>query len=99
MVRDCLLLSCRFFPACRDDGWWEVENADGVTGYVPSTFLKQYIKYRELMTEDTPDEGDPTSPRTGKQLWGGIRKVMREVSALMLIRSHAIRLFFISFMA
>lgn len=32
--------------------------------------------------QDDTEEKEPTTPRTGKELWGGIRKVMREVSAV-----------------
>ena len=62
----------------RDDGWWQCENSDGVRGYVPSTFLKQHIKYKDLMVDDEQPT-TPTTPRTGKALWGSIRQAVTEV--------------------
>lgn len=32
-----------------DEGWWKVENAHGITGYVPSTFLGLYPRYQIVL--------------------------------------------------
>ncbi|XP_067942220.1 nephrocystin-1-like [Watersipora subatra] len=61
----------------REDGWWQCENAQGDTGFLPKTFLKQHIMYSDLMQEDD----SPTSPRTGKALWGSVKKALTETSA------------------
>ncbi|KAF6016493.1 NPHP1 [Bugula neritina] len=63
----------------RDDSWWVCENQNGETGLVPSNFLKPHVKYSDLMTEDDPQT--PISPRTGKELWGSIKKALSETSA------------------
>ena len=63
----------------RDDGWWECENANEEKGYLPKNFLKPYIKYSDVMQEEPTT---PVSPRSGKALWGNVKKALTEVSIL-----------------
>ena len=78
----------------RDDGWWECENANEEKGYLPKNFLKPYIKYSDVMQEEPTT---PVSPRSGKALWGNVKKALTEVSEYLKKLTKKIIKIYISF--
>ena len=45
---------------------------------MPSTYLKEYIRFKDVMHDDS-EPTTPVTPRTSKSLWGNIKKAVNEV--------------------
>ncbi|XP_033115829.1 nephrocystin-1-like [Anneissia japonica] len=66
----------------REDGWWTAEDEEGNKGLVPSTYLKMKKEPEDYRNIQSPEDAPETElSRSGKVLWKGLRKAVRETSA------------------